>query len=63
MVSVGVVGAQRLEVGYGRPSFARMGVIEKGIDDRRAGPTTEDSGDDQENGCAAYPASVHADPI
>jgi hypothetical protein len=44
---VGVVGAPGLEVGYGGASLIRTGMVQERIDDRRAGPTTEDSGNEQ----------------
>jgi len=47
LVAVGVVSAVRLKVGDGGPSVIRVGVVEKRIDDGRAGAAAEDSGDEQ----------------
>jgi hypothetical protein len=44
---VGVVSAPGLEVGYGWASMIGTGMVEERIDDRRAGATTEDSGNEQ----------------
>jgi hypothetical protein len=36
---------------------------EERIDDGRARPSAEDSGDEQKNGGAAEPGSMHCEPI
>ena len=62
-VSVGVVGAPRLKVGNGRSSVIRIGMVEKRIDDGGAGAAAEDSGGEQQNGCAGEPGTLHWGPI